>query len=57
MEWLTYLIEAYLAPWGYVLGGAVEWIGEEADDRGRIVVEANRVRVQRGRVVYEDAES
>ena len=44
-EWLRYLIEHFLAPWGYKLNGTVEWRGEEDDDRGRIVVKDNIVTV------------
>ena len=45
VEWLRYLIEHFLAPWGYKLNGSVEWRGEEDDDRGRIVVKDNIVTV------------
>ena len=53
-EWLEYLIAHFLKPWGYTLNGAVEWAGEERDDRGRILVEDNELRVQRGTILYED---
>ena len=46
VEWLHYLIENFLGPWGYVLNGNVVWQGEEADDRGRIVVDLNIVKTQ-----------
>src|SRR5262249_30838871 len=36
VEWLRYLIEHFLAPWGYVLNGAVGWQGEDPGDRGTI---------------------
>jgi len=43
-EWLTYLVETYLKPWGYVLNGTVAYQGEDADDFGRIIVADNEVR-------------
>lgn len=43
--WLVYLIEHFLSPWGYRLDGAVTWQGEDEDDRGVIVVEANQASV------------
>jgi hypothetical protein len=43
IEWLEYLIKHFLAPWGYVLNGRVDWQGEETADRGSIIVEQNRV--------------
>lgn len=52
VPWLRYLIEHFLRPWGYVLNGEVTWQGEEADDRGKIVVTDNAIEVKVGRVVY-----
>lgn len=56
VEWLEYLLEHFLTPWGYELNGVVEWQGEDSDDRGRILLERSQVRVQRGFTVYEDVE-
>ncbi len=53
VEWLEYLIEHFLGPWGYVLNGEVAWSGEEQGDVGRILVVDNEVTVKRGRVVYD----
>jgi len=33
-EWLAYLIEHFLKPWGYAVTGAVEWKGEADGDIG-----------------------
>lgn len=33
-EWLEYLIQNFLAPWGYVVDGAVRWRGEDEGDVG-----------------------
>jgi hypothetical protein len=52
-EWLKYIIEHFLKPWGYVLDGDVEWFGEDRDDRGIIIVENNIISTKRGRIVWE----
>lgn len=58
IEWLKYLIQNFLKPWGYTLNGEVEWQGEEPDDAGIIKVKDNVVRVGRyvRKVVYDDHE-
>jgi hypothetical protein len=38
---LEYLIDHFLAPWGYVLNGEVNWQGEREDDTGKIIVADN----------------
>ena len=43
VEWLQYLINHFLQPWGYELSGEVMWQGETASDRGQIIVEANTI--------------
>lgn len=53
VEWLEYLIQHFLKPWGYTLNGTVEWRGEERRDQGRIVVKNNTVKTQRVRVSCE----
>ena len=55
VEWLDYLIEHFLAPWGLVLNGEVSWQGEERSDIGKIVVTNNKTSVLRGRVRWESA--
>jgi hypothetical protein len=44
VEWLSYLIEHFLQPWGYVVNGEVSWQGEDPTDRGTIIVRDNIVR-------------
>lgn len=56
VEWIEYLIENFLKPWGYVLNGEVEWIGEDPNDRGLIVIDSNVVKTKIGRIVYEEVE-
>lgn len=43
LEWLEYIIQRHLKPWGYILNGAVIWRGENGDDSGIIYVKDNRV--------------
>jgi hypothetical protein len=43
VEWLQYLIEHFLKPWGYTVNGTALWSGEESDDQGAIEVVNNRV--------------
>lgn len=55
IEWLKYIIDNFLTPWGYELSGTVEWQGEHPPDFGRIVVTINnRVRVFHGKKSYEE---
>jgi hypothetical protein len=44
VEWLTYLIDNFLGPWGYKVSGKVRWEGEDREDTGIIEVEDNVVR-------------
>jgi hypothetical protein len=53
IEWMEYIIEKLLKPWGYTVNGEIEWFGEDYDDRGIIVVENNDVDSKIGRVVYD----
>lgn len=43
-EWMKYLIDRFLAPWGYVANGRIEWQGDEVGDFGILVVENNQVQ-------------
>lgn len=54
IEWIEYLIEHFLKPWGYVLNGEVEWFGEDSNDRGLICIEDNVVKTKIAKIVYED---
>lgn len=53
IEWIKYLIDSVLAPRGYYLSGNVKWVGEDADNLGKICIVNNKVTVKRGRVIYE----
>ena len=52
VEWLHYIVDNFLEPWGYKLNGTVEWSGEEPGDLGRIIVTNNTIQEQHGRVTY-----
>jgi hypothetical protein len=41
VEWLGYVIEHFMKPWGRVLDGEVEWQGDDSDDSGKIIVASN----------------
>jgi hypothetical protein len=43
VEWLKYIVEKFLKPWGYVLYGNMRWQGEDMSDTGYIVVKDNEV--------------
>ena len=43
VEWLEYIINNFIVPWGYVLNGEVSWSGEETDDCGVIYCKDNKV--------------
>ena len=42
-EWLEYIINHFLKPWGYTLNGQVLWQGEDINDRGLLIVKNNVV--------------
>jgi len=56
VDWIEYLIENFLKPWGYVLNGEVEWIGEDSNDRGMIVIKNNVVKVKFAKITFEEVE-
>jgi len=51
-DWLLYIIEHFIAPWGCKLNGEVEWAGEDSEDLGRLVVKDNVLTVFDGVVEY-----
>lgn len=46
VEWINYLIDNFLKPWGYTLDGSVNWYGEDRRDTGTIIIENNQVKVE-----------
>lgn len=53
VEWLKYIIEHFLKPWGYTLNGRVEWFGEDRSDQGIIIVENNNVTTKVAKLVWD----
>lgn len=51
-EWLKYLINHFFEKWDIKLNGEIEWVGEDSDDRGIIVVKNNKVKVYRAQITY-----
>jgi len=45
VEWINYLIENFLRPWGYSLSGEVFFQGEDHSDNGRLVIVAGVCQV------------
>lgn len=45
VEWLGYLVDHFLKPWGYAITGTVHWEGEERSDVGRIIALDNVIAV------------
>lgn len=46
IEWIEYIIEHFLNPWGYKVNGSVSWRGDDREDRGKIHVENNVVTIE-----------
>lgn len=43
-EWLNYLIEHFLEPWGYKVDGEVRYAGEDRTDRGVVRIVKGRAK-------------
>ena len=53
IEWMQYLCDHFLTPWGYMVAGIVEWEGEENTDMGRMVISSpNKVTAQYAVITY-----
>jgi hypothetical protein len=46
IEWLQYIIDNFLKPWGIEANGTVKWRGERFEDIGTILVKNNIVTVE-----------
>lgn len=42
--WLKYLIDNFIAPWGYKCSGTIKYQGEDMSDKGKIVVKDNFIK-------------
>jgi hypothetical protein len=59
VEWIKYLNEKFLKPWGIVLDGKVSWSGEESSDVGVIVAKGGKIRykeIERQSFSFEDCD-
>jgi len=54
-DWINYLIEHFLAPWGIRVSGRVLWQGEEDDDFGVLGAASGRVMSYPGQRVFQIA--
>lgn len=54
-EWLRIIVEEIIVPRGYVLNGEVEWIGDDPDDRGKVVIKDNEIKYKLARIEWVDA--
>lgn len=45
VDWINYIIEHFIIPWGYTLNGEIHWQGEGREDAGTILCVQNAVRV------------
>lgn len=53
VEWLQYIIDNFLIPWGYVLNGEINWEGEEQGDLGIITTNDNQITLKEGHIEYK----
>ena len=51
-EWMAYILEHFIKPWGYTLNGGVTWDGEERGDLGLIAIEDNAMTVKHGYIEW-----
>ena len=52
VQWLQYIADHFLKPWGYSLSGEVVWEGENRNDLGTIVARDNTITTHHGSVSY-----
>ena len=48
VEWLTYIKDNFLTPWGCTISGDVKWRGEDPSDRGVIVATPSSITALEG---------
>jgi len=53
VEWMRYLIEAFIKPAGLVANGEIDASGEDSGDVWKLVVVDNVVTKRHGRVVFD----
>jgi hypothetical protein len=47
LEWLDYLIDRFLKPWGIHVNGKITWQGDSGNDVGEIIIYSNQVRARK----------
>ncbi len=52
IEWMKFIIDEFIKPWGHVANGTITWQGEDSDDYGLLIVENNVVYSRIGRRSY-----
>lgn len=52
VEWLQYLINHFFSKWNVLLNGEIEWVGEDRDDLGKIIVKDNIIKIEHGHITY-----
>lgn len=43
VEWIEYIIEHFIKAWGRTLNGEVFWQGEDPSDKGKIIINNNKI--------------
>lgn len=59
IEWIKYINEKFLKPWGIVLEGTVSWSGENSGDVGVIVAKDGKIRykeIKRQSFTFEECD-
>lgn len=47
IQWLQYLLDNFLKPWGYIVNGQCEWQGQNSEDQGIIYIKDNTLEARR----------
>jgi len=49
IEWLNFIVDRHLEPWGVTVTGTVRWTGETKEDKGRIRFDQSVMTVHRAK--------
>jgi len=52
-EWLNFIIEKFLIPWGIDISGYVEFQGEDDDDRGFLRIKNNHAYIDKEILIFD----
>lgn len=53
VEWMRYIIDNFIKPWGYIANGEIKWQGEDSSDMGKLIVIDNEVSSKIAKITYE----